>query len=217
MRVRFGVQTARLVKGYMREMHTQQRGAVLGLDEALSYSVTRDTDRERYGDADAVLATALWRNLWGAAGWGKGVGGVKRKLKGIDRMSEEEKAAAKSQGKSDDQTNAEGEPELARDLGITPSGRGAYAIAAAQQKAQAEAPLGSTQSPSEAGSDLEYAVALQRVVEFYRTETVRLAKFANSEIETGRVGTPGTSSDRSMEERIEQFRSAASIAEFTRV
>ncbi|KAK0557183.1 Serine carboxypeptidase 3 [Tilletia horrida] len=71
MRERFGVQTARLVKGYMRDMHQQQRGAVLSLDEALGRN------------SDAFMAAALWRNIWGG-GWGV-VGGVKRKLRGIDR------------------------------------------------------------------------------------------------------------------------------------
>lgn len=89
MRERFGVQTSRLVKGYMRDMHMQQRGAILGLDEGLVAS-------------DARLAQAVWRNIWGA-GWGT-VAGVKRKLDGVDKYDKDEKL--------DDGT---GKPELALD------------------------------------------------------------------------------------------------------
>lgn len=90
MRDRFGVQTSRLVKGYMRDMHQQHRGAILGYDEGLI-------------GGDARLAQAVWRNIWGA-GWGT-VAGVKRKLAGIDKTVEGEKDTGDM-------------PELARDLGI---------------------------------------------------------------------------------------------------
>ncbi|EPQ28070.1 uncharacterized protein PFL1_04397 [Pseudozyma flocculosa PF-1] len=56
MRDRFGVQTSRLVKGYMRDMHQQHRGSILSFDEGLV-------------GGDVRMAQALWRNIWGA-GWG---------------------------------------------------------------------------------------------------------------------------------------------------
>lgn len=79
MRERFGVQTARLVKGYMRDMHQQQRGALVGFDQGLATT-----------SSDASLSEALWRNIWGAGGFGGKVGGVKRKIKGIDRTDKGE-------------------------------------------------------------------------------------------------------------------------------
>ncbi|PWN94724.1 hypothetical protein FA09DRAFT_283404, partial [Tilletiopsis washingtonensis] len=90
MRDRFGISTSRLVKGYMRDLHQQQRGSVLGFDEGLAHS-----------ESDARLAAALWRNVWGQ-GWGV-VGGVKRKVTGIDRTNKGE------------DPSEEGSPELARD------------------------------------------------------------------------------------------------------
>lgn len=109
MRERFGVQTARLVKGYMKDMHMQQRGSILGLDEALANL-----------NDDGKLATALWRNLWGG-GWGE-VEGVKRKIKGIDKTMEGE------------DPNEEGEPELAKDMGAFSIENNPYAKAVEIEK-----------------------------------------------------------------------------------
>lgn len=64
MRERFGVQTSRLVKGYMKDLHLQHRGSMIAYDEGLA------TD-------DVRLSGAIWRNVWGG-GWGV-IGGVKRK------------------------------------------------------------------------------------------------------------------------------------------
>ncbi|WFD02980.1 beta-ketoacyl-[acyl-carrier-protein] synthase II [Malassezia obtusa] len=64
MRERFGVQTARLVKGYLKDLHVQHRGSMVAYDEGLA------TD-------DVRLSGAVWRNVWGG-GWGT-IGGVKRK------------------------------------------------------------------------------------------------------------------------------------------
>lgn len=64
MRERFGVQTSRLVKGYMKDLHLQHRGSIIAYDEGLA------TD-------DVRLSGALWRNVWGG-GWGT-IAGVKRK------------------------------------------------------------------------------------------------------------------------------------------
>lgn len=183
MRVRFGVQTSRLVKGYMKEMHTQQRGAILSYDEALAVSVRSDVPRELHGDADAILATALWRNIWGAGGWGEGVGGVKRKVKGVDKPDDEK-------SKSVAPTNLEEEeagPELAHDLGIETTGQGAYAIAAAQAKAEAKGQpaMEIKQEDLLQAQDLEFAVSLERVVNLYRRESSRLAALSDDEVQAG--------------------------------
>lgn len=64
MRERFGVQTSRLVKGYMKDLHLQHRGSMVAYEEGLV------TD-------DVRLSGAVWRNVWGG-GWGA-IGGVKRR------------------------------------------------------------------------------------------------------------------------------------------
>lgn len=207
MRERFGVQTSRLVKGYLREMHSQQRGAILGMDEALSYSITKDTDRERFGDADAALATAFWRNLWGAGGWGEGVGGVKRKVRGIDRFSEEEKAAREKAGKSVKEIDEEAEqgvPELALDVGANPTKREDYSTAFTKQ------------FPSD---DLHFAVALQRLVKWYRRETVRLGKVSNEDLERGRVGAEAVheKNPNNMTQYLEELKRLPSVASFSKI
>ncbi|GAA6058111.1 hypothetical protein JCM3770_005944 [Rhodotorula araucariae] len=60
----YAVTQGRLIKGYMNDMLEQYHGACAAYDEGLVRG-------------DAVLAAAIWRNVFGA-GWG-GVGGVKGK------------------------------------------------------------------------------------------------------------------------------------------
>jgi cytochrome b pre-mRNA-processing protein 3 len=64
MRGPYAVTQSRLIKGYMKDMLEQYHGACAAYDEGLVRG-------------DAVLAAALWRNLFGA-GWGD-VGGIKGK------------------------------------------------------------------------------------------------------------------------------------------
>ncbi|GAA5909926.1 Cbp3p [Sporobolomyces salmoneus] len=60
----YAVTQGRLIKGYMKDMLEQYHGSIAAYDEGLVRG-------------DAVLAAALWRNMFGG-GWG-GVGGVKGK------------------------------------------------------------------------------------------------------------------------------------------
>ncbi|PWN88607.1 hypothetical protein FA10DRAFT_268784 [Acaromyces ingoldii] len=235
MRLRFGVQTSRLVKGYMRDMHTQQRGAVLGLDDALARSYVAETERQGTADADAVLATAIWRNIWGAGGWGSGVAGVKRKLKGVDRPDEDKnkrksKEQLEQEKREQEEEEEEGMPELAPDLGVETSGRGAYAIAAAAEAARAKAGTPPQQhlpvEPRFPADNLAFANALERVVNFYRRETVRLAKLSDAEIERGRVfsaPSPATQQQQqqqqqqTVQDKLELLGREESIANFTKI
>lgn len=66
MRGRYNIRQNRLIKGYLRDMLYQYHGANMGYDEGL------------ISGSDAVLAAAVWRNLFGA-GWGR-MGGVTGKL-----------------------------------------------------------------------------------------------------------------------------------------
>lgn len=207
MRERFGVQTSRLVKGYLREMHSQQRGAILGMDEALSYSITKDDDRERFGDADAALATALWRNIWGAGGWGEGVGGVKRKIRGIDRFSEEEKVAREKAGKNAKEIDEEAEqgvPELALDIGANPTKREDFSQTSTNR------------FPSD---NLHFAVALQRLVKWYRRETVRLGQISNEDLQRGRVGAEAANAKypNNMARYLEELKKLPGVANFSKI
>ncbi|WFD29132.1 beta-ketoacyl-[acyl-carrier-protein] synthase II [Malassezia sp. CBS 17886] len=86
MRERFGVQTQRLVKGYLRDLHLQHRGSMIAYDEGLA------TD-------DVRLSAAVWRNVWGG-GWGS-IAGVKRRApifgtrkKDLDQAAEQESGPA---------------------------------------------------------------------------------------------------------------------------
>ena len=144
MRDRFGISTSRLVKGYMRDLHQQQRGSVLGFDEGLAHS-----------ESDARLAAALWRNVWGQ-GWGV-VGGVKRKVTGIDRTNKGE------------DPREEGSPELARDR-----------AAPVRADAEPELVLGGPPSP------LEFPEHLQRLVQFVRSETHRRAQWSDADLRQGK-------------------------------
>lgn len=64
MRGPYAVTQTRLIKGYMKDMLEQYHGSCAAYDEGLVRG-------------DAVLAAALWRNVFGA-GWGD-VGGIKGK------------------------------------------------------------------------------------------------------------------------------------------
>lgn len=89
MRERFGVQTSRLVKGYMKDLHLQHRGSIVAYEEGLA------TD-------DVRLSGAIWRNVWGG-GWGV-IGGVKRRMPLLGRTKQ-----------AQDVSSDEGAPELAMD------------------------------------------------------------------------------------------------------
>lgn len=90
MRGRYNIRQNRLIKGYMRDMLYQYHGANMGYDEGL------------VSGSDAVLAAAIWRNLFGA-GWGR-MGGVKGKLnqdgKEINTKTSSEAVAEAAEGES---------------------------------------------------------------------------------------------------------------------
>ncbi|CEH13214.1 Ubiquinol cytochrome c reductase assembly protein CBP3 [Ceraceosorus bombacis] len=169
MRSRFGISTSRLVKGYMRDLHVQHRGAVLGFDEGLAQT-----------DTDAALAAAIWRNIWGQ-GWGS-IGGVKRKVKGIDHTPKGEDASE------------EGDAVLAKDSGAPlagPYGQAAAQLAASSAPASGSvAPSNSAESPTisvHADITLEYPIHLAKVTEYVRRETARLAHLSDHEVMIGRA------------------------------
>jgi len=177
MRERFGVQTARLVKGYMRDMHMQQRGAVLSMDEALGKH------------SDAFLAAALWRNIWGG-GWGV-VGGVKRKLRGIDRS--DKPGNPKEYGAEEE----EGLPDLAVDL--TSPALPASVVKKPLHSNGPEEKLAHVPPPSNRAAplipaphgDIEaliFAEHLAKTVEFVRIQLERLSELSDESLMHDSVG-----------------------------
>ncbi|KAJ9475374.1 Protein CBP3, mitochondrial [Pseudozyma hubeiensis] len=214
MRDRFGVQTSRLVKGYMRDMHMQQRGSVLGYDEGLA-------------SGDATLAQAVWRNIWGA-GWGT-VAGVKRKLAGVDKLIKGEKE------------EPEGQPELARDVAsldprLSSKNASPYARAASASLAAEKSNAQSSTLPPEAHNpasmpetgnilpaidplaaahpELAFPHHLHRIVTFIRAESHRLANLTDQEVMLGRLH-PKSNGVASRSE--EAANASASIAAFRRI
>lgn len=183
MRQRFGVQTGRLVKGYMKEMHNQHRGALLAIDESIAM-LGKD------GQGDSRLAMALWRNVFGA-GWGD-VGGVLSKVKGIDRD-------VKGQ-----ETKPDAGPELASDLG--PDAEGAFSASSpyarsleAHRKASAAVGAQVTPSADQAASssaapaaapELGFPIVLSRLTRYFLHEMRRLAAVSDHEVEAGRLARP---------------------------
>lgn len=178
MRQRFGVQTSRLVKGYMKEMHTQHRGALLAVDEAVAMLGTE-------GEGDSRLAMALWRNVFGA-GWGD-VGGVLSKVRGIDKSA---KGAPVVPGVG---------PVLAKDRGPSaedPRSRSPYAAALAQQRQNA-VNQGKVSSEVESADplaaehpELAFPIVLSRLTMFFLRELRRLAAISDHEVELGMLSRP---------------------------
>ncbi|SPC66246.1 related to CBP3 - mitochondrial protein required for assembly of cytochrome bc1 complex [Ustilago sp. UG-2017b] len=215
MRDRFGVQTSRLVKGYMRDMHMQHRGSILAYDEGLA-------------GGDARLAQAMWRNIWGA-GWGT-VAGVKRKLAGVDKLAEGEKE------------DPEGQPELARDAATldpriasrpnaSPYARAAAASLAAERgnadastlPPQADNPatmpaavniLPAIDPLTASHPELAFPHHLHRIVTFIRAESRRLANLSDREVMLGRVEPKSPVAGSRSEEAA---KATSSIASFRRI
>lgn len=215
MRERFGVQTSRLVKGYMRDMHMQHRGSILAYDEGLATN-------------DVRLTQAVWRNIWGA-GWAT-VAGVKRKLAGVDKPA---------QGEIDD---PHAQPDLARDTATlhssitTASNSSPYARAAsaslAAHRAHAQPSTlpphlnNPTTMPAHANilpaldplaaahPELAFPHHLHRIVSFIRAESLRLATISDREIMLGRLDPKSPAAPSRSEEPA---KATASIASFRRI
>ncbi|CAO1615019.1 unnamed protein product [Parajaminaea phylloscopi] len=191
MRQRFGVQTGRLVKGYMKEMHNQHRGALLALDECIAM-VGAD------GQGDSRIAMAIWRNVFGA-GWGD-VGGVLSKIKGVDRDDPKKKGATAAAVEVDNG------PQLAADQGPSTEVNEAaspYAKALAQQRrnALAQGKVISEATPRDTmaaeNPELAFPIMLSRLTRYFLRELRRLAAISDHEVEVGRLSrAPGPADGR---------------------
>ncbi|GAA5825557.1 hypothetical protein JCM11251_000283 [Rhodosporidiobolus azoricus] len=179
----YNVSQSRLVKGYMKDVLEQYHGAIAAYDEGLVRG-------------DAVLAAALWRNLFGA-GWG-GVGGVKGKRApkageapevGPNPLQvERPDIVASKAGEGAAQTEAE-----KRTLTVDPF------QAKLLKKDQSASEVFTTDEPISDpriatgewaplypdDPDLEFAQSLEKIVRFVRRETLRLERLPDQVIVQG--------------------------------
>lgn len=195
MRKRFSIRTSRLVKGYMKEIHSQQRGSQLAVDEALSM-LGQD------GQGDSRLAQALWRNMFGA-GWGD-VGGVLSKVKGVDpdAKKREDGSVPKDEG-----------AVLAQDKGPsfnegdTPSQQRLNAYL--QGKVSSDLPHGDAMAQQH--PELAFPIVLSRLTKYFLRELRRLAALSDHEVQAGRLSrAPGPSHGRAPPPHVDP-KNAASV------
>lgn len=193
MRGRYNVKQGRLIKGHMRDMLYQYHGANMGYDEGL------------ISGNDAILTAAIWRNLFGA-GWGE-MGGVKGKLA--------PKAAGQtSEGVAEQSQISTFGLNLDPDLPPTPNplldgpGRsgghhagGSGLIEPLPPHVPAESPLSHIQN-----KDARFAILLERLVLFIRSEVNRMQKLSDQQVLAG----PGL--DRQTGESAK-----GSLTDFTRI
>ncbi|CAO1639204.1 unnamed protein product [Sympodiomycopsis kandeliae] len=188
MRSRFSIRTSRLVKGYMKEIHSQQRGSQLAVDEALSM-LGND------GQGDSRLAQALWRNMFGA-GWGD-VGGVLSRVRGVDPEAKKDK-----DGAAPPDTGA----VLAQDKGPSfnegdhPSQQRLNAYL--QGKVVSDLPAGDEMAQKH--PELAFPIVLSRLTKYFLRELRRLAAISDHEVEQGRLSrSPGPSHGRAPPQHID--------------
>ncbi|GAA6027527.1 hypothetical protein JCM8097_007906 [Rhodosporidiobolus ruineniae] len=183
MRGPYAVSQSRLIKGYMRDLLEQYHGAIAAYDEGLVRG-------------DAVLAAALWRNVFGA-GWG-GVGGVKGKR--APKAGE-----APEVGPNPLQVTKEGEAGAAAAAGGA-EGEAAAALkvdpfqAKLLKKDQSASDVFKTDEPISdpkiaTGSwaplypddpDLEFAQSLEKIVRYIRREVQRMERLPDQVVMQGK-------------------------------
>lgn len=210
MRQRFGVQTSRLVKGYMKEMHNQHRGSLLALDESIAM-LGAD------GQGDSRIAMAIWRNVFGA-GWGD-VGGVLSKVKGVDKDAPKQKNQSGDEATASPSGSEDVGPQLAADLGPSTTAADAaspYAKALAQQRQNAlqqgkvVSPLDPHDTMAAKQPELAFPITLARLTRYFLRELRRLAALSDHEVEIGRVSrNPGPVDGRAPAAHISPENSAS--------
>lgn len=162
---RYRITKGSLVRKYMDEMLNQQRGIFAAMDAALvadEAAARRADDGEGGTSADAELAAAIWRNVFGA-GWGKGMGGVK----GV--FADDAAAPSSSSGSAPLAEEAAGTApaQPTQDRGPT--------IAEATVEAEVE-------------EEADFPARLERLVRYVRSETVRLAAIEDREVRLAEAG-----------------------------
>ncbi|KAI5481817.1 protein required for assembly of ubiquinol cytochrome-c reductase complex (cytochrome bc1 complex) [Pseudohyphozyma bogoriensis] len=181
----YGVTHSRLIKGYMKDMLEQYRGSVAAYDEALV-------------GGDAVLAAAVWRNLFGA-GWG-GMGGVKGKH--AFKEGERPELSANPTLPTPKPSKAEKQAAAAATSTSSSSSATPLTVDPFQQKIlkknQAVTDVFNTDvpitDPSRLGReplypehpDLEFVPSLEKIVVFIRAELHRLENLSDEVVVSGK-------------------------------
>jgi cytochrome b pre-mRNA-processing protein 3 len=168
MRGRYKVKQGRLIKGYLRDMLYQYHGANMGYDEGL------------ISENDAVLAAAVWMNLFGA-GWGK-MGGVKGKLNQDKPLTEaelkaEEKEEETPLAKLNLDPSLPPSPEIPNQMGGMHAG-GTGLV----EPLPRHDPAGFAELQLK---EARFALCLERLVKFIRSEVHRMEKIPDEVVMRG--------------------------------
>lgn len=173
----YAVTQGRLIKGYMNDMLEQYHGACAAYDEGLVRG-------------DAVLAAAVWRNVFGA-GWG-GVGGVKGKA--APKAGEKPKLGPNPLQVETGAGAASSSPDAAQQLEVDPvqakllkKDQPASSLFATDAPIQDPAVATSTWSPLyPTDPDLEFPQSLERFVVYIRREVQRLERLSDEVVMQGK-------------------------------
>ncbi|GAA5974950.1 hypothetical protein JCM21900_002943 [Sporobolomyces salmonicolor] len=168
----YAVTQSRLIKGYMKDMLEQYHGSCAAYDEGLVRG-------------DAVLAAAVWRNVFGA-GWG-GIGGVKGKR--APRARE-----APALGPNPLQVAVPPPPAQAEELVVDPvQAKALKKGATARDVFTTDAPvvdpavrLGALDPLYPQDPDLEFAPSLEKIVVYIRQEVQRLERLPDHVVLQGK-------------------------------
>lgn len=169
MHGRYKVRQGRLIKGYLRDMLYQYHGSNMGYDEGL------------ISGNDAILAAAVWRNLFGA-GWGE-VAGVKGARAPRGRAPETSESASSEASDSIAGLSLDPEhlptPITSIDSGVEGG------LHAGGSGLVPQLPLNVPQgSPSESVelTDARFALNLERIVHFIRKEVNRMQNISDEQL-----------------------------------
>ena len=172
MRGRYKVKQARLIKGSLRDMLYQYHGANLGYDEGL------------ISGNDAILAAAIWRNLFGA-GWGK-MGGVKGKLNQDKGVPAGQPEPIKEDGSLASLNFDPSLPPTPDPIMDVPNGSGGFHAGGSGLVPQLPA-----RTPPDSGlesiisREARFALDLERLVHFIRSEVNRMERLSDEAVMRG--------------------------------
>ncbi|KAG0667124.1 Protein cbp3, mitochondrial [Rhodotorula mucilaginosa] len=188
MRGPYAVTQGRLIKGYMKDLLEQYHGACAAYDEGLIRG-------------DAVLAAAVWRNLFGG-GWA-GVGGVKGKRApkageapklGPNPIQVERNGQVDALSQSSSPSSSESATATATDASLLVDPMQAKLL----KKGQSATDVFETDEPIVDPSraewtplypddpDLEFAQSLEKLVVYIRKEIQRLERLSDNTVMQGK-------------------------------
>lgn len=151
MQTDYEIKQSRYIKNTLKTMLAQYHGSTLAYDEGLVGS-------------DAVLAAAIWRNVFGA-GWGEGMGGV--------------------QGKKPPKRNKELTDLPKFELESAPSTASEATSPAIEEELQAVEAETTESATERVVREARFAGVLEQLVRFVRSEVARLQALPDDVISQG--------------------------------